>query len=384
MKPILAHLSAALRRSLWMFYVVIVLEILYMISPFALYYYSLYKVPLAFLQARPATAFLTLTILPHFAHQTSPLIHFLQLVSWPLILLGLALFLVAFVQIYRAKLRRGGAVAGGLYRVVRHPQYAALAVLGLGCSIYWSRFIVCLTYAVMLFLYYFLARQEERLCLEKFGDAYRKYLETTGMFLPRAVARRLPRLPVRLPAGGWRRLAAIVSLFVLYMAVVTGGCFALRRHALSGLVTLTEGQRLLLAVADIPRGDMAAAGRLAAADPRVREMRQKAGLGRELIYILPAGWGIPELGVAPHIDGNAFLGNPGGHGNAAVFAPHALVVLICRPILSKPCSVADTLFHAVGFIPYLEVGVDLRAGRVLSCRRRTDRGQWDGIPVPLY
>ena len=89
----------------------------------------------------------------------------------PLILIGLALFLVGFAQIYWAKFTGRAAVELGLYRYVRHPQYVALALVGLGTTFYWSRFIVLVAYVTMLFLYYFLANHEERVCVEKFGDA---------------------------------------------------------------------------------------------------------------------------------------------------------------------------------------------------------------------
>jgi hypothetical protein len=65
-------LSKGLTASAWLAYTVIVFEILYMISPFALYYYSLYAPPLRWLQSHEATAFLTLSILPHFTHQSGP------------------------------------------------------------------------------------------------------------------------------------------------------------------------------------------------------------------------------------------------------------------------------------------------------------------------
>jgi len=66
----------------------------------------------------------------------------LLLAAWPLILLGLMLFFMGFVQIYWAKLTGKANVEVGLYRYIRHPQYVALAIVGLGTSIYWSRFIV--------------------------------------------------------------------------------------------------------------------------------------------------------------------------------------------------------------------------------------------------
>ena len=120
-------LGKGLRGSAWLFYCLIVFEILFMVSPFAFYYYSVYSVPLRWLQESTYTAWLTLHILPHFTYSTSLLSNALLVAAWPLILSGLALFFLGFVQIYWAKLTRKTNVEVGLYRYVRHPQYIAIA-----------------------------------------------------------------------------------------------------------------------------------------------------------------------------------------------------------------------------------------------------------------
>ena len=118
-------LERGLRVSAWALYSLIVFEILFMISPFAFYYYSVYSRPLNWLQQSALTSWLTLHILPHFTYTESWLSNALILISWPLILSGMLLFLVGFVQIYWAKFTRRGQVAGGLYRYGRRCRRAA-------------------------------------------------------------------------------------------------------------------------------------------------------------------------------------------------------------------------------------------------------------------
>lgn len=110
-------LNKNLTTSVWIVYILIVFEILYMISPFAFYYYAAYAVPLKFLQGSPLTSWLTVHLLPHFTYQSSPVISVFNLISWPLIGIGLLLFLAAFIQIYGSKFFRKGTITGGLYRV---------------------------------------------------------------------------------------------------------------------------------------------------------------------------------------------------------------------------------------------------------------------------
>ena len=207
----------ALKSSAWFLYTLVVLEILFMVSPFAASYYSIYATPLNALQQYGLTAWLTMYVLPHFAYSDSWLANSLLLVSWPLILCGLFLFAIGFCQIYWSKFFGKGAVDGGLYRKIRHPQYVALAITGLGCSFYWSRFIVIVAFVSMLCLYYFLARTEERICLQKFGDPYRDYLDRTGMFIPKRWQPQWTMLHWRLPES---RSARVALVSVAYLAVV--------------------------------------------------------------------------------------------------------------------------------------------------------------------
>lgn len=102
----------------------------------------------------------------------------------PLVLLGAGFFLTGAFQIYGRKLMGGGAVTGGLYRWVRHPQYTALIVVGFGLLLLWPRYYLLLAFVTMCFLYYALARNEERNMLRAYGDTYRSYLRSTSAFIP--------------------------------------------------------------------------------------------------------------------------------------------------------------------------------------------------------
>ena len=102
-----------IKTSAWFLYTLIVLEILFMVSPFAAYYYSIYATPLNALQESQYAAWLTMYLLPHFTYSDSWLANGLILISWPLILLGIVLFVLGFCQIYWSKITRKGAVEVG-------------------------------------------------------------------------------------------------------------------------------------------------------------------------------------------------------------------------------------------------------------------------------
>jgi protein-S-isoprenylcysteine O-methyltransferase Ste14 len=75
-------------------------------------------------------------------------------------------------------------ITGGIYRFIRHPLYASLILLALGAFLKDpSPLGVFLAAAVGLGAF-LTARIEERFNLERFGDAYRDYMERTKRFIP--------------------------------------------------------------------------------------------------------------------------------------------------------------------------------------------------------
>ena len=378
-------LKKGVTASVWVAYVFIVFEILYMISPFAFYYYSIYATPLRWLQESPLTSWLTANILPHFTFQKSIVISTLNLISWPLIIIGMSLFLIGFIQIYWAKFRKKGNVTGGLYNFIRHPQYVALAIVGLGTTIYWSRFIVLLMYATMLFLYYYLAKQEEKICLQKFGESYMSYYEKTGMFLPRFIESRLPRFSGSLPKMGMKRVFLITGIYFLYICCVTGAGFLLKDYALSKTTVQFDNHQVVVSVAPLEMNRIQRSLRIVDTHDNIKDALSRLNLAKKLIYILPAEWGIPELGIQRQGESQNYLLHPETHGNSLKFNADHLTVLITAPVLLSPeAKGMDILKKSLAFIPHLEVCVDLNSNQVVRIKERVNRGKWDGIPVPVY
>jgi protein-S-isoprenylcysteine O-methyltransferase Ste14 len=105
-----------------------------------------------------------------------------DLIGNSLIVAGAVLAVLGWRQIHRGK---GKVVSDGIYRHVRHPQYAGFYLVLIGSFINWPTLITLCMLPVLIWLYYRLARTEEAEALAKFGDEYRRYMQHTGMFLPR-------------------------------------------------------------------------------------------------------------------------------------------------------------------------------------------------------
>ena len=82
-------------------------------------------------------------------------------------------------------------VTSGVYRWLRHPLYASLIWLSVGCAVaWWNLAALAATLLVFLPAMHYRAGLEEALLAERFPD-YAAYQAATGRFLPRR-ARRQP------------------------------------------------------------------------------------------------------------------------------------------------------------------------------------------------
>ena len=98
-------------------------------------------------------------------------------------------------------LLKGKRVAvGGPYAYVRHPQYLAFIAVMFGFLLQWPTLLTLLMFPVLVIAYGRLARSEERESLQRLGDAYRQYTQTTPAFWPRIS--QLRRSATASPASG--------------------------------------------------------------------------------------------------------------------------------------------------------------------------------------
>lgn len=264
--------------SLIPLYFVICLEILIMISPFAGFFYSAFNPVLLRLADHAATRWLTVFFLPHMAVPDTTFLVVLRVLGSWLFLGGMLIFFACAAQIYTAKFRRRGAVLGGLYRYVRHPQYLGLALAGAGLAILWPRMLVVVLWCLMVLLYYWLARDEEKRMLRQHGETYRPYMENTGMFLPRRLEKLF--LP-KAPAGRF-------LVWPLICILTLGAAFGLRAYTINHLILRQEGE--VTAFAILPEDGFKLDHRLAAVLD-MAPIRSRLPSGQKyLLYFIPQNY----------------------------------------------------------------------------------------------
>ncbi|MBI5778892.1 MAG: isoprenylcysteine carboxylmethyltransferase family protein [Planctomycetes bacterium] len=152
----------------------IILEPIWMLLPFAGFLYGS-VMHIQMLSSNPKLSWLVYFVLP--THTLFP-------VGIILVVVGFMIFLIGASQIYYAKLFKKGMVTKGIYRFFRHPQYVSLSIFCIGIILTWGRFITYIAFFVMLWLYYYLSKSEERQCQAAFGAEYDAYKKTVWFLFP--------------------------------------------------------------------------------------------------------------------------------------------------------------------------------------------------------
>jgi len=208
------------------------LEIVIMISPFAFFFYAAFNPFLLALNQSWMTRWLTAFFLPHMVVPPNGALTVLRILGSVFFVGGMLIFLVCATQVYAGKLLKKGVATKGLYTLIRHPQYLGLGLAALGLAIMWPRFLTLALFAVMLFLYYLLAKDEERRMINRFGESYIAYINRTGMFLPHLIERALIRSSKPQQRLG---LGKAIVIFLVLLIVTVGGGFILRAYAVHHL-----------------------------------------------------------------------------------------------------------------------------------------------------
>jgi protein-S-isoprenylcysteine O-methyltransferase Ste14 len=298
MKKFLTWLVSAL-------YGLVMIEVIVMISPFAFYWYSLYAPTLQGLHRSRLTAWTEAFFLPHSVITTSPVLEFLR---WQVgaytFGLGLLAALVCGLQVYATKLLRHQAAMSGMYSYVRHPLYLSLAVAGFGLLTIWPRIIILILYLGMLFLYFSLARFEEKQ-VEATHPAYAIYRRRTGMFLPGNPGGKLYQA-----LFGWipNRKLALAASSALIVVLVLGGALALRRYTIGHSATdlLPADRTLAIAVWPMPPDKMEQVVSTALQDPTVRSALENEPGAAFTAHLLPRDYGMVSMFADVGIDHRMF------------------------------------------------------------------------------
>ena len=283
-----------LKWALSALYGLVMIEVIVMISPFAFYWYSVYAPTLQGLHRWRATAWMEAFFLPHSVITTSGFLEFLRWqVGTYCFSIGVLAFILIGIQVYATRLIGKKVAQSWMYSRIRHPFYLSLAVAGFGLLTMWPRIIILILYLGMLFLYYFLARFEEKQMEAKFPE-YAAYRQRTAMFIPGEPGGRLLRL-----FFGWipNRLVALAASSAVIVVLVMGSALALRRYTIGHSATklLSEDRTMAIAVWPMPGEKIQQVVSAALGDERVCAALEKEPDAVFTAHILPLDYGMVNM-----------------------------------------------------------------------------------------
>ena len=100
-----------------------------------------------------------------------------------LLIFALALVMTVMTSINFATTPPDKPVTKGVYRISRHPIYLSGFLLYVGIGIACASWVLLLLAVAWIVLWHVVVPAEERFLLEKYGDAYREYMDRTSRWI---------------------------------------------------------------------------------------------------------------------------------------------------------------------------------------------------------
>ena len=362
------------------FYLLIAFEFFYMASPFAVYFYTIYKPGLRFLNNLPGIAGLTGFFMPHIVESTkSLLLNSIKTIGIFIALIGFVVFAICAFQVYYSKLFKRGMVSGGLYKSIRHPQYTAFAVCGFGLLLIWPRYLTLMMYVTLLFAYFLLARMEEKECTSRFGQSYLTYKLKTYMFLPVNFKKLFPG------KIHFDRKHKVLLLISLYLIIITSSLMVARqikKIAIRKLYTIVQNNHQYLSVTRKSKSDIFKITSIVQSDSISNAMlNDKITTDSKVIgYILPADLFISEIPMDTPDSTSCHIYN-NDYGNSVYKV--IFTEVITRK--NKKMKEKNYLIEGLNLKPLIEVWINISTGIILKRMELSLADlKYGNIPEPLF
>jgi protein-S-isoprenylcysteine O-methyltransferase Ste14 len=118
-----------------------------------------------------------------FGWETNPHFDPLHILS-NLIIVGGFFMLASAWRVLHAAQQQHDLAVDGIYARLRHPQYVAFVLIMFGFLLQWPTLLTVIMFPILVYVYVRLARREEQMALQEFGDRYREYMARTPAFIP--------------------------------------------------------------------------------------------------------------------------------------------------------------------------------------------------------
>lgn len=362
------------------FYGLIALEFFYMFSPFAVYFYGVYGPGLEMLNLSGSTSWLIRFFMPHIVRETQSFwINWHEVIGGVFFIGGLLGFAVGATQIYWNKLTKKGAVSGGIYQKIRHPQYLALMVSSFGMVLIWPRYLVLFGFVTVCFAYFFLARMEEKICRNKF-PGYGDYCKKTGMFFPLKIERFFRRLPW--PKKRIWKLCSTTGLYLLLLMTALGTAQFIHNLSVKSLYSYSNEREVYVSLGQLETNDIVDMAHIARSASEVEDRLAKyiQNERRFINYVMPTDLLVSEVPMYIPKGREPSHQNPSGMDQNL----YKIIYTVADFGPKKPPNGWDILFHAVNKSAILEVWINRKTEKVEKIIDSIDDPYYSGMPVPVF
>ncbi|NIR49960.1 hypothetical protein GWO43_15790, partial [candidate division KSB1 bacterium] len=239
---------------------------------------------------------------------------------------------------------------------------------------------VLIIYVTMLFVYFLLAKKEERECEQQFGERYKAYQAQTSMFLPGRFAF-FDKL-LGLPKSRFGRFAA-VGLYLLVLTISISAAFALRNYSLSKIAAVSSENSVTISAEYMSEPELQKIVQIVLKDPDVALRMHQAQNGHAevyLNYVVPAEWYLPDVPLENIPEGVH------GHHQPANYDRSKYKVLFTKAklVTNQLMQGRDIIENAYGRQPVLLAYVDKAKGEVTAIKTPPEYVKWGDIPTPLF
>lgn len=107
--------------------------------------------------------------------KTAPVALPIVYLAWAILGIGVVLIVLSIIAL--AGNRESGLVERGIFGIVRHPMYLGAMLAFFSWILFFPHWIIIVVSLVNIAIVYWFILQGEHLNIEKFGDAYRRYME---------------------------------------------------------------------------------------------------------------------------------------------------------------------------------------------------------------
>ena len=391
-------MKQSILRGSFLVYLLIGLEIIIMISPFAAYFYFLYSPFLNLMYSNRFTGWLAEFFLPHFVFFDNLFMKVIGVVQITAFFTGIFLFLYAAIPLYYYKITKRGVVTGGIYKKVRHPQYLGFGMAGFGLLLYWPRFFILIIYLTMLFVYYLLARNEEQRMISRYPESYRAYMAKVPMFMPGGIGGKAFRYVFGGAASNGQALAVFYCITII---VCSGTAVLLRQYSVNSMKL--EEINGLSVISVLPERDVSVRKVVEGliSEGKVKTRIEKEGV--TLAYFMPSDYFLMALVTdlerlyPPDFEKSSEEGTVKRFFKIFINytkmqvgiypEPHPLKRIIfvsVRDENGRLLKGRDVFRLGARRYPAFHVDMDAASGRIFSIQDLKPRNKWGDIPMPVF